>query len=151
MVRDGTCNGTGGMKAAFACWQDRIAPLFDTARLAWTVEATAGAITGREEIHLTPGLPLHGIQQLAERQVEVLVCGAISRSLQDLVASYGIDLVPFVAGELDEIIEAWLRGGLQRGAFAMPGCCGRRRRRQRERKVRRCQAEIVRDPWEGER
>jgi hypothetical protein len=48
------------------------------------------------------------------------------------VAAYGIRLIPFVAGDLREVIRAWLGGKLECDAFAMPGCCGRSlRRRQR--------------------
>jgi hypothetical protein len=35
-----------------------------------------------------------------------------------------------VAGDLSEIIQAWLRGGLEGGDFAMPGCCGHGRGRR---------------------
>jgi predicted Fe-Mo cluster-binding NifX family protein len=70
---------------------------------------------------------------LVELGVGTLVCGAISRPLHDMVASQGIRVVPFVTGDLDKVVQAWLNGELARDAFCMPGCCRRRHRFQRMR------------------
>jgi len=117
------------MKAAFAYWENRIAPVFDVARQIHIVEAQSERIVSEtEEIHLDD-LPVQKVIRLAGLGVGTLVCGAISRSLREMVAAYGIQVVPFVAGDLREVIQAWLEGGLRGDDFAMPGCCGRRRRR----------------------
>ena len=117
------------MKAAFAHWDNRIAPVFDIAQLIHVAEARSGRIVGETEEVLANDLPLHKAIRLAELGVGTLVCGAISRPLHAMVAAYGIRVIPFVAGDLGEVIQAWLSGGLKGDAFAMPGCCGRRRRR----------------------
>lgn len=121
------------MKAAFACWEDRIAPVFDTTRQIDVVEAESGRIIGQTRVQLPEdGLPVQKALHLSELGVGALVCGAISRPLHAIVAGYGIQVIPFVAGELREVIQAWLRGKLDRDAFAMPGCCGQGRRRRHE-------------------
>jgi predicted Fe-Mo cluster-binding NifX family protein len=119
------------MKAAFAHWDHRIAPVFDVARQIHVVAAESGRITAEAEEVLADDLPLQKVIRLAELGVGTLVCGAISRPLHAMVAAYGIQVVPFVAGNLSEVIQAWLRGGLDGGEFAMPGCCGRGRGRRR--------------------
>ncbi|MDY0109840.1 MAG: NifB/NifX family molybdenum-iron cluster-binding protein [Candidatus Krumholzibacteria bacterium] len=139
------------MKAAFAYWQQRIAPVFDTARQIRLVDTAGGRITGHSELTLTGDLPVQKVLKLVELGVGDLICGAISRPMHELIEAYGIKVFPFVAGELGEVVQAWLDGSLQRDAFAMPGCCGRRRRRGRQRKVRRCQGEIEPDPWGWDR
>jgi hypothetical protein len=40
-------------------------------------------------------------------------------------------VVPFVAGDLSEVIQAWLRGNLESDTFVMAGCSGRGRGRRR--------------------
>jgi predicted Fe-Mo cluster-binding NifX family protein len=117
------------MKAAFAVWDTRIAPVFDVARRIHFVEAEAGSVVRETQETLTDDLPVQRALRLAELGVNTLVCGAISRPLQEMVAAYGIQVIPFVAGDLREIIQAWTAGGLDWSAFAMPGCCGRGRRR----------------------
>ena len=116
------------MKTAFAYWDDRIAPVFDTAPRIHVVETEAGRIVGESEEVLPQGPPVHRALRLVELGIGALVCGAISRPQHGLVAAYGIEVVPFVAGDLREVVKAWIGGGLDRSAFAMPGCRGRRGR-----------------------
>lgn len=118
------------MKTAFAYWDNRIAPVFDIARQIHVVEAESGRIVAETGEALADDLPVQKVIRLAELGVGTLVCGAISRPLHAMVAAYGIQVIPFVAGDLSEVIQAWLSGNLERDTFAMPGCCGRGRRRR---------------------
>jgi predicted Fe-Mo cluster-binding NifX family protein len=119
------------MKTAFAHWDHRIAPVFDTARQVHVVETESGQIIGEKQEILTEDLTVQKVLQLVELGIDTLVCGAITRPMQGLVAAYGIQVIPFVAGDLREVIQAWLRGNMLRDEFAMPGC--RRRGWQRSR------------------
>jgi len=114
-------------RAAFAVWQDRLAPVFDVSRHLRLVDVSAGEVvaeTATECVEETPG---GRAVRLAELGVGVLVCGAISQPLQAAIAAQGITVVAFVAGPVDEVVRAWLQGDLARGRFDMPGCCRRRR------------------------
>ncbi len=119
------------MKAAFAYLDTRIAPVFDTAQKIHLVEVESKRIISETQALLTHDLPMQKTLCLAELGVTTLVCGAITRPLQAMVAAYGIQVIPFVAGDLKEVIQAWLKDGLYGNAFAMPGCCGRGRSRCR--------------------
>jgi len=119
------------VKAAFASWNNRIAPVFDVTRQIRVVESQSGKPVGvAQEVQLD-GLPLNRVLRLTELGVGTLVCGAISRPVHDLVVGQGIRVIPFVAGELDEVVQAWLSGGLNGDAFSMPGCCRRGQHRFR--------------------
>jgi predicted Fe-Mo cluster-binding NifX family protein len=120
-------------KAAFPCWDGRIAPVFDTARDLHVVSTESGRVVSTSEEPLPSGPPGRKAARLSELGVETLVCGAISRPMQDAVASFGIRVVSFVSGERDEVVRAWLGGELARPAFTMPGCGGRQRARFRGR------------------
>ncbi len=78
----------------------------------------------------TYALPSQAVEWLQEQHVGTVVCGAISRPIQEQLSAAGIEVVPFVAGELREVVRAWFSGGLYGAAFTMPGCCGRRRMRR---------------------
>ena len=117
--------------AAFACWGDRVAPVFDTARKLHIVEIRSGKVIRETTEILSDAEPFHRVLRMAELQLDVLVCGAISAHIQDLIAAYGIRVVPFVSGMLRQIIEAWLGGRLETDSFAMPGCGFRMRNRNR--------------------
>jgi len=115
------------MTVAFAVWDNRISPVFDTAGRLLLVEIEAGQVTGRREEPIQANLPGEKVARLKALGVETLVCGAISRPLAGMVAAEGIRLVPFVAGSVEEVIAAYTQGNLPGPTFAMPGC-GRRRR-----------------------
>jgi predicted Fe-Mo cluster-binding NifX family protein len=119
------------MKAAFSCWDNRIAPVFDTARLLWIVEVDSREIIRETEESLPYSEWTHTALHIAEMGVGVLVCGAISGPLHHLIEAYGIRVIPFVAGDLREVIRAWTSNNLDRSLFAMPGCGLRRRHRHR--------------------
>jgi predicted Fe-Mo cluster-binding NifX family protein len=115
------------MKAAFVYCGDRIAPVFDVAQQVYLVETTDGNISSQTRQPLTDGSVAQKALRLSELNVDVLVCGAISRQLCELVRAYGIQVISFVAGKLDEIVNAWITGKLDADVYAMPGCCRRRR------------------------
>ena len=115
------------MRAAFAVWNHRIAPVFDVARQIHLVVAESGRIVNEIDESLPDDGGSGKVLLLTELGVDTLVCGAISRSMQVMVAAYGIRTVPFVAGDLRQIISAWLSGELEKTMFAMPGCCARDR------------------------
>lgn len=110
-------------KTAFSYWNDRIAPLFDTAILIHFVETESGLIIHEANLPFAENPPSQKALRLAELGANTLVCGAISRSLHAQVAAYGIKLIPFIAGDLHEVITAWQGGNFKREFFAMPGCC----------------------------
>jgi predicted Fe-Mo cluster-binding NifX family protein len=116
------------MKAAFSVWENRIAPVFDVARQMHLVEAKAGRIVSEREEAFPDDFPLRKAIRLAELGIDILICGAVSRPLRETIAAYGIRVIPFVAGELGDVKCAWLSGGEDIRRFAMPGCCGRRKR-----------------------
>ncbi len=120
------------MKAAFACWQDRIAPVFDVARQARLIDVTPGARAADTLVELPAGAAQRAAY-LAGLGVTTLVCGAVSRPLEELVAGHGIRVIAFVAGDVADLMQAWRAGRLDHAAYAMPGCCGRRGMRRMRR------------------
>ena len=115
-------------KAAFSAWNNRIAPVFDVARQIHVVEAESGKVIAEAEELLASDIPVQKALRLAELGIGTLICGAISRTLHEMVAANAIRVIAFVTGDLRDVIRGWLAGELGRDAFAMPGCCGRFRR-----------------------
>jgi len=117
VIEKGAC-----MEVAFAFLEDRIAPVFDTTQRILLAEVKGLSIRTETVARLTEQEPLERAKALAGLGVDVLVCGAISADLQRSLASLGIRVIPFVAGDLREIMQAWLQDRLALGAYRMPGC-----------------------------
>lgn len=108
---------------AFASWSNRIAPVFDVSRSIHIVETDASKIVGQIQVSLADDEPNLKVARLAEMGVATLVCDAIFRTLQAMMTAYGINVIPFVAGNLQEVIQAWQCGKLSGSTvYAMPGC-----------------------------
>jgi predicted Fe-Mo cluster-binding NifX family protein len=67
-------------------------------------------------------------RMLAEEKVDLLVCGAISYYSEKILNSSGVDVLPFICGEVDEVVDALARDNLTENRFRMPGCQMRKRR-----------------------
>ena len=114
-------------KTAFSYWNKRIAPVFDIAQRLRIVEIESGRIIRETEETLRGELPVQKAQYLTESGIGTLVCGAISTPLSELMLAYGIRIIPFVAGDVGEVIAAWCNGDLDSRHFDMPGCRERHR------------------------
>jgi predicted Fe-Mo cluster-binding NifX family protein len=117
------------MRVAFVILGSRIAPLFDTASEAVLVDSARGE--WQRQLLEVNDAPLLAVYHLADSAVDEIVCGAISCHLESMLLARGVRVHAFVAGELDEVVDAYWGGRLQEPGFAMPGCRGRCRRRRR--------------------
>ena len=110
------------MRIAIPTWQRRVSPVFDSARHLLVVEVDGAAEAGRSEEPLPEVFPPQRAARLKELGIDVLICGAISRPLAGMIAASGIVLVPFISGEADQVLAAYLHEELPRPEFMMPGC-----------------------------
>jgi len=110
------------MKIAIPEWNDSVSNVFDFANKLLLVEIKNGKETNRSEIPLESHSLPQRAGQLKDLGADVLVCGAISRALAQMVAASGIQLLPYVTGRIDDVLQAYLAGRLVKPQFTMPGC-----------------------------
>jgi len=131
------------MKIAIPIYKDSISNVFDFAHRLLLVDIENGREADRSEVALESQLLPQRTGQLKDLGIDVLICGAISRTLANMVITSGIHVLPYVTGSIDDVLQAYLTGQLVKPEFSMPGCWpGARRGFGRRR--RGCQ-------WQGER
>jgi predicted Fe-Mo cluster-binding NifX family protein len=108
------------MKIAIPVWNNCVSSAFDFAKRLLLIEIKNGSESNRIEIPLEKESDLQKAGRLKNLEVDVLICGAISRSLASQVASSGIEVLPYVLGPVDEILKAYMTGQLGQPKFAMP-------------------------------
>ncbi len=118
-------------KAAFSRAGSRIAPVFDVARPLRLVEAEGDRIVGESDAEFADDVPERRAAQLLALGVSAVVCGAMSRPMHAALVARGLRVIPFVTGDLRDVVQAWSSGAVTRPAFAMPGCRGGALRRRR--------------------
>ena len=109
------------MKIAIPVWDDYVSSAFDFAHRLLLVDIENGSEISRSEVSLkVESLPGRAAK-LKRLGVGVLVCGAVSRALANMVTESGIQVLPYVTGRVDDVLQAYLTGQLVQPQFTMPG------------------------------
>jgi predicted Fe-Mo cluster-binding NifX family protein len=103
------------MKVAIAHWQGRISPVFDVADRLFLLDVEDGREIRRESLRLTSRNPFNRVKELSELGVDVLLCGAVSLTLEEALIGSGIRVIGFLGGELENLIGVFLHGELDDG------------------------------------
>ena len=117
------------MKIAITVWQDRISPVFDTSQWLEIFNIESGEAKAHIE-NIEASNPFDKVRLLKELKVDVLLCGAITRPMQNELIRSGIDVLPFVCGKAGELLDAFFQHK-SLNAFAMPGYNRQTRHRRR--------------------
>lgn len=120
------------MKLAVTVWNKRVAPVFDCAGTVLLLDIRDGAVFDETTIGIKAADIRERVDALADAGVDAVICGALSCEAGALLRERGIAADAFVAGDLADVLGAWMRGELRGEEFSMPGCgCARRRRGER--------------------
>jgi len=109
------------MKIAIPIWNDYVSSVFDFAHKLLLIDTENGCETSRTEISIDIKRPPDRVVKLQQLGVDMLVCGAISKSLANMVGASGIQVLPYVTGKVDDVLQAYFAGQLGQPRFMMPG------------------------------
>jgi len=109
------------MKVAIPVSGDRVSNAFDFARRLLVVEFEADREVARVEVALREDRPIGRARRLAALGVRLVICGAVSRRLAEHLERAGVAVMPFVSGQVLEVLDGYRRGDLDSPRFLMPG------------------------------
>jgi predicted Fe-Mo cluster-binding NifX family protein len=112
------------MKIAIPIWNGRVSPVFDTASRLVVVEITEESEVSRFETDISEYFLPSKSMRLTGLGIDILICGAISRPLASMITTTGIKLIPWISGQVEEVVQAFLNNTLFDPRFIMPGCAG---------------------------
>lgn len=110
------------MRIAIANWDDRVSPVLDTAASLTVIEQGVAGESGRRILRLEGTGVSSRAREIGALGLDALICGAISRPLHEVLSAGGFEIVAFVAGGVDQVLAAFLRGDLPNRALTLPGC-----------------------------
>jgi predicted Fe-Mo cluster-binding NifX family protein len=130
------------MKVAVTVWEESVSTVCDFCNrlLIFDIEAKKA----RNCFPLTFETQIWPVRvnRLKALGVDVLLCGAVSRHLERMLATAGIEIISWLCGSVEEVIRAYLDGALPDTRFILPGhgpgshrLRGHRRRRYRIRAI----------------
>ncbi|MFH2045588.1 MAG: NifB/NifX family molybdenum-iron cluster-binding protein [Pseudomonadota bacterium] len=110
------------MRIAIPIWYDKVSPVLDTASKLLIVEVEDGKESARYEIYLDEPEISRRCARIQGWDVDILICGAVSRPFWRLLEASGIDIIQNISGHTEDVLNAYLKGNILRSGFVMPGC-----------------------------
>jgi predicted Fe-Mo cluster-binding NifX family protein len=114
------------MRIAIPIWDDKISPVLDTASKLLVVEVEDQKEASRFEIYLDEHELSRRCIRIRGMDVDLLICGAISRPFYRMLIGSGINIIQDISGHPEDVLKAYLHGKLLHSGFFMPGCKGDR-------------------------
>jgi predicted Fe-Mo cluster-binding NifX family protein len=109
-------------RVAIPDWHGQVSPVFDVAACVLVVDLEGGLELRRQIVGLSGLTPAGRVFRLEALGVTTLVCGAISRPLEELAGARGIEVVALVSGPVDTVERIVAEGRPIPEACLLPGC-----------------------------
>ena len=108
------------MRLAVSIWDDKVSPVLDTAAKLLIIDNH-----DQRESHFEAYLPEKDISRrcafIRGLDIDVLICGAVSRHLTKMLMASGIEIVSGISGHVEDVLQAHFQGNLAQPKFLMPG------------------------------
>ena len=112
------------MRIAISIWGDKISPVLDTASKLLVIDDK----TQEEFLCFEASLRELDMSQrssfIRKLDLDVLICGAVSRQFSEMLKACGIKIISGISGPAEDVLDAYLQGALPYSGFFMPGSKG---------------------------
>ena len=109
------------LRIAIPIFRARVSPVFDECTRVLLVDIENDQEIERKEIYLDELSLTERLSILQKSGVSTVICGGISDLLQNMLQSAKISLFTGIAGEVDQVLAAFMDEGLDESRFHMPG------------------------------
>ena len=109
------------VRVAIPTFRSRVSPVLDSCTRVLLVEVEHNREIERNEIYLDELSLTERMNIFRKSHVTTVICGGISDILQNMLRGSDIDLITGIAGEVDQVVGAYLSKGLDEPRFHMPG------------------------------
>ncbi len=109
-------------RVAIPDWHGQVSPVFDVAARVLVADLEGGREIRRKVEPLTGLTPAGRVLRLAALEVDTLVCGVISRPLEELAGARGIQVIALVSGPVDTVARIVEQGQPIPETYLLPGC-----------------------------
>ena len=110
------------MRLAIPEFNGRVSPVFDFCRRLIIVEVSTDGPSERFKVDWSVPEVQNRADRLEALKIDALLCGGISSDLAEDVARKGIRVFPWISGEVQEVLNAFLANRLPDPHLTMPGC-----------------------------
>ena len=109
------------MKIAVTAWEDRVSPVFDSAKILLVARVEGEQIVSRSYEPVDMRHVHEAAESMQQKEIKTVICGAVCEESIMVLENHGIELFPFIAGEIETILDRFVKGK-ELEKFVMPGC-----------------------------
>ncbi len=109
------------MKIALSTHQDNLSVAFDFADSLQIFSVEDGNSIKENDYLLQNVNPVSRAAEIKKQNIELLICGCISRCSYEALTQLEIEIISHVSGSVDEILSAYLNNKLSNPDLSMPG------------------------------
>jgi predicted Fe-Mo cluster-binding NifX family protein len=99
-----------------------VAPCFEYSASIAVFTVERGSVTDRVDFPLRSREPFDRVRLLRDQDVDTVICGGVQEVFEDSLRARGIEVISWVTGTVDHLVDLYLRGQL------VPGDGGARKR-----------------------
>lgn len=118
-------------KLAVPVWNNRIAPVFDSAFDWLVIEIADNKWRISEELRFETGNYQMKLNSLLDHNFDGMICGALPCRVEGFFTESNCQVHSFICGAIEEVVDEYVLTGHLKERFSMPGCGRRRGRRWR--------------------
>lgn len=108
-------------RVAIPIFRARVSPVFDSCLHLLVVDIEEDRQISRSQLYLDQLSPAQRLDVLRHAGVTTVICGGITEVFHNMLKSADINTITGIAGEIEEVVAAYLAERLDQPYFFMPG------------------------------
>jgi predicted Fe-Mo cluster-binding NifX family protein len=103
------------MKVAIPRFEEMVAPCYEYSATIAIFTLEQGEVASQVDFRLESRNVFDRLRLLRDQQVDVLICGGVQNTFEDMVKANGVHVISWVSGGVEKLLEQYLRGELETG------------------------------------
>jgi len=103
------------VKVAIPRMGESVAPCFEYCATMAIFTIANGAVADQVDFPLRSREPFDRVRLLRDQQVDTIICGGVQDVYEDVLRTSGFEVISWVSGSVDDLLDLFLRGQLVPG------------------------------------
>ncbi len=101
------------MKVAIPRFHERVAPCFEYSATITIFTIEGGEVLDQRDFALQSRVALDRVRLLRDQEVDVLICGGVQETFEEVVKARGVEVISWVSGDVEDLLKRYMKGTLK--------------------------------------
>ena len=104
------------MKIAIPRMGESVAPCFEYCAMMAIFTIEDGSVSDQFDFPLSSRQPFDRVRLLRDQEIDAIICGGVQGNYEETLRATGIQVISWVSGTVDSLLDSYLRGRLVPGS-----------------------------------